>query len=129
MPITVLLADGNESIRKAIQILLAHALDIHILAQATNFAQTVEFALKLKPQVILLDLHMPDEGLMTVEEVKSKLMGSGLLAISLWYDEETRALAKNMGAMKLLDKARLGTDLISAIRNCVKTGKSDSETK
>jgi chemotaxis response regulator CheB len=121
MPITVLLADGNESIRKAIQILLAHASDIHILAQATNFAQTVEFTSKLKPQVILLDLHMPDERLMKAEEVKSKLMGSGLLAISLWNDEETRALAKNMGAMKLLDNARLGTDLIPAIRNCVKT--------
>jgi chemotaxis response regulator CheB len=119
MPITVLLADGNESIRKAIQNLLAHSPDIHILAQATNFAQTVEFASKLKPQVILLDLHLPDEKFMKAEEVKSKLMSSGLLAISLWNDEETRALAKNMGAMKLLDKARLGTDLIPAIRNCV----------
>jgi hypothetical protein len=39
-----------------------------------------------------------------------------LLAISIWKDDETKALAENIGAATLMDKAGLATELIRAIR-------------
>jgi len=40
---------------------------------------------------------------------------SRVLAISVWDDEETKTLADNYGAVKLLDKINLGTQLIPSI--------------
>jgi hypothetical protein len=60
---------------------------------------------------------MRDEHAITPSQVKSGLIGSQLLAISIWKDGETKALAEAMGAVKLLDKSNLATQLIPAIRH------------
>jgi hypothetical protein len=59
---------------------------------------------------------MSDERTVTHGQVKSALNGARLLAMSVWNDDETRYLAKSMGAVKLLDKTKLATELIPAIR-------------
>jgi len=52
----------------------------------------------------------------TQQQVKSCLTSvSRLLAISIWNDAETKALAASFGAVQLLDKTKLGTELIPAI--------------
>lgn len=51
-------------------------------------------------------------------QLKFGLIGSRLLAISIWKDGETNALAESMGAVKLLDKTELATELIPAIKHC-----------
>jgi two-component system response regulator DevR len=113
---TVLLADDNESVRKAIVRLLQGDPDIQVLAQGATFAQTIELASKLHPQVIVLDVHMSDERAVTLAQLKSALMGSRLLAMSIWNDDETKSLAETIGAAALLDKTKLATELIPAIR-------------
>jgi DNA-binding NarL/FixJ family response regulator len=117
MSTTVLLADDNEIMRKAILNLLQDDPDIRVLAQSASFGQTMQLASKLHPQVIVLDLHMSDERTVTPSEVKSCLVGSRLLAMSLWNDDETKSLAETIGAAKLLDKANLVTELIPAIKH------------
>ncbi len=110
MSITVLLADDSETMRTAILRLLQVAPDIQVLAQGSGFTQTLELASKLHPQVILLDVHMNDERSMTPVQLKAGLMGSTLLAMSIWTDEETRSFAKTLGADTLLDKAKLAEE-------------------
>ena len=61
---------------------------------------------------------MKDENSITPVQLKSGLMGSRLLAISIWNDDETKSLAKSIGADVLLDKSNLAAELIPAIRNC-----------
>jgi DNA-binding NarL/FixJ family response regulator len=114
---TVLLADDDEIMRKAIVVLLQVDPNIQILGQASSFAQTLELASKLRPQVIVLDLHMNNEKSVTPAQLKSGLMGSQLLAISLWSDDETKFLAKAIGADVLLDKSNLAAELIPAIKH------------
>lgn len=118
MSTTVVIADDHDLIRKVVVRLLAADPDIQVLEQASSFAQTLELASKLNPHVIILDLHMKDEESMTVTQFKSGLNGSRLLAISLWNDDETKALAKAFGADVLLDKSNLAAELIPAIRRC-----------
>jgi len=113
---TVLLADDNECVRAAILRLLQNDPDIQVLAQGASYAQTIELASKLHPQVIVLDIHMNDERTVTPAQLKSALMGSRLLAMSIWNDDETKSLAKTIGAASLLDKSELASELIPAIK-------------
>ena len=117
MKISVLLADDSEIIRKVLADLLQADPEIELVAECVSFAQTMERASKLHPQVIVLDVHMSDERAVTPSHLKFGLIGSRLLAISIWKDDETKALAEKFGAATLLDKANLATTLIPAIKH------------
>ena len=116
MKISVLLADDSEIMRKVIVDLLRHDPEIEVVAECGSFAQTMERASKLHPQVIVLDVHLGDERTVTPTQLKFGLIGSRLLAISIWKDDETKALAGAIGALTLLDKSNLANTLIPAIK-------------
>jgi DNA-binding NarL/FixJ family response regulator len=118
MTISVLLADDSEIMRKVIVDLLKSDPEIEVVAESVGFSQTIQLAAKLRPQVIVLDVHMSDERTVTRAQVKSGLIGSRLLAISVWHDDETKCLAETLGAATLLDKTKLTAELIPAIKDC-----------
>jgi DNA-binding NarL/FixJ family response regulator len=123
MPIRVLIADDSDIMRTALASTLKADPDLEVVGEATNFAETLERAGTLNPDLVLLDLHMPDERRYSPEIVKGPLLqNSGcILAISVWNDVDAVALAKNIGAVALLDKADLFSTLISTIKMyCVK---------
>ena len=113
--ISVLLADDSLIMRKAIADLLKSDPEIQLMAEAGNFAQTIELISKLRPRVVVMDLHRGDENNVNPSQVKSCLNGSRLLAIS-WNDSETKMLAKRLGAVTLMDKLNLASELIPAIK-------------
>ena len=129
MPISVFIADDNERVRKVVVSLLQVAPVIEIVGEASCFAQTLQLASKIHPGVIVLDIHMGDEHSMTPAQLKSSLISSCLLAMSIWTDDETRSLAEAIGAIKLLDKSTLGIDLIPAIRDCANVQNRDQAPK
>jgi DNA-binding NarL/FixJ family response regulator len=118
MPITVLLADDAAVMRQAIRRVLESEPGIEIIGETADFAQTIKMATDLKPQVVVMDLHMPNASRVTPSDVKASFASSAsqLLAISIWDDEGSQALAKTYGAVAFLDKVNLGTDLIPAIK-------------
>ena len=130
MPITVLVADDKEAVLRAVRVLLRQDPEIRIVGQAGNYQQTTQSILDLKPQVVVMDLHMPDESSINPQEIKSLLdtSGSGLIAMSFWNDKDTQAVAKNLGAVTLLDKLSLVTELIPAIKAATVTPKKTSGT-
>src|ERR1700681_1730460 len=95
MPISVLLADDSEFVRRSIRRLLETHPEIELVGEAADFAQTIQIANELKPQFIVMDLHMPDETKIPASEVKSQLNSgaSRILAVSIWQDENAHALA------------------------------------
>jgi DNA-binding NarL/FixJ family response regulator len=116
MSIKILLADDSEIVRRGIRQLVAAQTEIQIVAEAVDFAQTIQMANDLKPRVIVMDLHMPDEFNVTPQDMKSLLNhGSQLLAISLSNDEDAKELAESFGATILLDKIDLANTLIPTI--------------
>ena len=117
MCIRVLLADDTPVMRKAIRGVLGHEPEIKLVGEAENFAQTLTMTRKFKPQVVILDLHMPDSSYLTPMNVNEGLRAyqASVLAISVWNDEDTRVLAQSYGATTLLDKLHLGQELIPAV--------------
>jgi DNA-binding NarL/FixJ family response regulator len=118
MPITVLVADDKEVVFSSIRLLLGPDPEIRIVGEVGSFQQTIQSALDLKPQVVVMDIHMPDDSSVSPQEIKSLLdtSESRLIAMSFWNDEDTQALAKRFGAVTLLDKMRLVTELIPAVK-------------
>ena len=116
MTISVLVADDREVMRKVIVDLLKSDSEIDVVAESVGFARTIQLAAKLNPQVIVLDVHMSDERTVIRAELRSTLSSSRLLAMSVWNDDETKYLAKAMGAVALLDKSKLVAELIPAIK-------------
>lgn len=109
MSIRVLLADDAEAIRKAIRALLSEREDIALVGEAATFSETIQKADELLPDEIVLDLHMADN--------VTQLLPAGpkLLAISFANDDEAKASAGKIGAVRLLDKMKLASELIPAI--------------
>lgn len=114
MPVKVLLADDAKIVRAAIRDLLTDSPDIvELVGEAADFPQTIKMANDLKPQVIVMDLHIARANKPDV--VKDCFSGSTLLAISIANDEEANGLAKSYGAVQLLDKMKLCDELVPAI--------------
>jgi DNA-binding NarL/FixJ family response regulator len=114
--VKILIADDSEIVRGGIRQLLSAEDEIAIVGEAASFAEVILMARDLEPNVVVLDLHMPDEINVPPQEVKSLLnRGSQLLAISVWNDEESRELAESIGAAVFLDKMELGSKLIPTI--------------
>ena len=122
MTISVLLVDDNEIVRNAISRLLKNDPEIQVVAETSSLAQTTQLISKLCAKIGLMDIHLGDENKVTFSEVKSRLNGSSLLAISIWNDNETKALADSYGAFAFLDKANLAYELIPAIKWCAQRG-------
>ena len=115
MRISVLLVDDAEVIRTAIRGLLKREPSIEVCGEAVNFSQTIELAANLKPDIILLDLRMPDSDKFEPNSLARQLASSKVLAMSFLRDDEAETIAERYGAVALLDKANLFDELVPAI--------------
>ena len=61
LPIKVLLADDSEIMREAIKKLLKDEPRIHIVGEASSFGAAMQLVADLKPDILLLDLHLPQK--------------------------------------------------------------------
>ena len=117
MSIRVLVADDSHIMRSMIVRALNEDASLSVVGEAASFAETLSYTAALKPDIIVLDLLMPDEGRFTCESIKSGLQQAGcVLAISIWNDDEAQWRAKSYGARKLLDKSKLAAELIPTIK-------------
>jgi DNA-binding NarL/FixJ family response regulator len=115
-PIRLLLADDSSIMREAIRKLLEEEPRIEIVGEAATFAAAMQMVADFKPDVLLLDLHMPQKRDLAAPLVKSQLhCVEYTLAISFANDEEAKSLAASYGAVALLDKMTLYSQLLPAI--------------
>ncbi len=114
MPITILLADDSETIRRVIRRLLEKQPGLEIVGEAGDYAQTAQMATELKPEIILMDLYMPDLPSLGLQP-RLEVGRARVIAISIFNDDRANELAVSLGAVRLLDKANLYAELIPTI--------------
>ena len=114
----VLIAVESEIMRTAIRKTLEEESNINIVGEASTFADTRQMIVDLKPDVLLLDLRLPQKWACAPALVKAQLGTVCTLATSLSNETEAKALAQSYGAAALLDKMTLYTDMVPAIRRC-----------
>jgi DNA-binding NarL/FixJ family response regulator len=121
---TLLLADDSELIRKSVKRILGSEPAITVVGGAANFQETIDKTADLKPDILLLDLHMPDDRSLLPEYIKTNLrpLGSQIKIIGMSLsgdkDDEMRELGASLGAGTVLEKARFEEELIPAILSC-----------
>ncbi len=115
-PIRILLADDSAIMLEAICKLLSEEPRIKVIGEASTFAAAMQLVADCKPDVLLLDLHMPQKRGLHAPLVKAQLRCvEYTLAISFANDEEAKSLAAGYGAVALLDKMTLYSQLVPAI--------------
>jgi DNA-binding NarL/FixJ family response regulator len=121
MAISILLADDSDVFRRSVRRFLEDGdTQIEILGETSDFAEALQMARDLRPQILLMDLHL-DDSPMSAEQLKACLHSdTALLAMSFSNDAEATTIANEMGAAALLDKMNLTDELIPTILRLAK---------
>ena len=113
----ILVADDHALVREGIIALLKRHDDIEVMAEAADGRETIDKAVKLRPDIVLMDIAMPGlGGLEATLEIKKANPDIKILVLSQYDDKEyiSRLLKAKVSGYIL--KHAVGTDLISAIR-------------
>jgi DNA-binding NarL/FixJ family response regulator len=116
----VLLADDSADVRRAVTALLSREPTVIVIGEVSSYPELMEKLREFKPDVVVMDIHMPGEDRVEPSVLKRQLNGSCVLAMSVWNDEATHSLAQSFGASQLLDKGNLATTLMAAIEECMR---------
>jgi len=117
-PIRVMIVDDHEIVREGLQILLAEEAEFEVIGTAGNGATALALAQQLNPDVILMDLVMPDlDGI----EVTRRILGSNpsarVLILTTFAEDQRVRDAIRAGATGYLLKDVLKADLLRALRD------------
>ncbi|MCU0958679.1 MAG: response regulator transcription factor [Pirellulaceae bacterium] len=126
MAITVLVADDHEVVRTGLARLLEDS-DITIVGEAENGEQAVEQTMKHNPDVVLMDIRMPDsDGLAALEKIRKKKPEVRIVMLSTYDNPTYVARSVALGAADYVLKDSSREELIAAITRAA-SGESPSQ--
>jgi pilus assembly protein CpaE len=115
--IRVLVVDDISETRENIRKLLQFENDIEVAGTARSGKEGIQLAGELDPDVVLMDINMPDiDGITATEEIRRKSPHVQIIILSVQGDQNYMRRAMLAGARDFLTKPPMGDELISAIR-------------
>jgi len=127
--ISVLLVDDNPTFLRIAARFLQSQEGVVVVGTASGGKESLVKAKELQPQVILLDLAMPDlPGLEAIPRLRDMLPEAGIIALTLLDTKGYRQAALAAGADDFIPKVALNTDLLPAIRRVAQTGHLSEKT-
>ncbi len=115
--IRVMLADDHNIVRRGLRILLDSEPDIEVVAQAKDGREAVERAMETRPDVVVMDVSMPElNGIESTRQIGELLPRTKVLALSMHKDGVYVREALRAGARGYLPKDSEDDALVSAIR-------------
>jgi DNA-binding NarL/FixJ family response regulator len=115
--ISVLLADDYALVRTGFKLMLNAQPDLSVVGEAADGEQAVELSRRLRPDVVLMDLHMPGMGgVRATELITTELPGVRVLALSTFDLDENVVAALRAGADGFLPKDVSPEELIEGVR-------------
>ena len=116
-PLRILIADDHAVVREGLEAILNTQADMTLVGMATNGEEAVSLAEELKPDVILIDLVMPQmDGVAAIQAIRADNPRAQILVLTSFADDERVFPAIKAGAMGYLLKDTLRQDLLQAIR-------------
>jgi DNA-binding NarL/FixJ family response regulator len=117
VPIRVLIADDQALIRRGMAMLLDAETDIQVVGQAADGAEAVELAQRLKPDVVLMDLHMPRKsGVLATREITAALPRTRVMVLTTFDRDELVFDAVRAGAQAYLLKDASEDEVLETVR-------------
>lgn len=117
MSISILLADDHAIVRDGLKTLLEAQSDLRVAGQAANGREAVSAAAELKPDVVVMDISMPDmNGVEAARRIRVAQPATRVVMLSMHGNAEHVYRALEAGATGYLLKESAGAELVAAIR-------------
>jgi pilus assembly protein CpaE len=115
--IRVLIVDDIAETRENVRKLLQFESDVDVVGTARSGREGIQLASEMDPDVILMDINMPDiDGITATEEIRQKSPHIQVVILSVQGDPNYMRRAMLAGARDFLTKPPMGDELISAIK-------------
>jgi len=116
-PIRILLVEDQEIVRSGVRMLLEGQADLSIIGETGNGSQAIQLASQLEPDIILLDITLPDiSGIEVTRRLRQSGCRSHIVALTIHEDEQFFFEMLQAGASGYVPKRAASEDLINAIR-------------
>src|SRR5574339_712332 len=115
--IRVMIVDDVSETRENVRKLLQFESDVDVVGVARTGKEAIQLSLDLNPDVVLMDINMPDmDGISATEAIRSKQPAVQVVILSVQGDQNYMRRAMLAGARDFLTKPPMGDELISAVR-------------
>ncbi|SFK78006.1 two component transcriptional regulator, LuxR family [Paenibacillus sp. 1_12] len=117
--IKLCIVDDHAVVRSGLMMLLNAKEDMEVIGEASEGNEAIELALRLRPDVVLMDLSMPHgkDGLTAAKDLKQVLPDTAILILTMHDDDEYLFRAIHAGASGYILKTAPHDELLTAIRS------------
>jgi DNA-binding NarL/FixJ family response regulator len=121
--IELMVAEDSLAFREGLRDLFGATADIHLTGEAVNGLEACSLAKRLQPDVILMDLHMPElNGIEATRRILASSPHIAVLVLTMYDDDESVFAAMRAGARGYLLKGALKAEILQAIRSVAAGG-------
>jgi len=114
--IRVMLVDDHEIVRQGLRTLLERREHLQVVAEAGSVAEAVEVGVRVRPDVIVMDVRLPDgTGIEACRDIRAECPDVRVLMLTSYADDEAVYASIIAGAAGYLLKQTRGRELVSAI--------------
>ncbi|MFD6439977.1 response regulator [Peribacillus sp. NPDC060186] len=116
--IKVLFVDDHEMVRIGVSAYLSAQADIEVIGEADNGLKAVELAMELRPDIILMDLVMPEmDGIEATKRIIEKWPEAKIIIVTSFLDDEKVYPALEAGATSYMLKTSKASEIARAVRS------------
>jgi DNA-binding NarL/FixJ family response regulator len=119
-PARLLIVDDHDLIRESTQVMLDGETDLEVVGEAVNGRHALELCRQLRPDLVLMDVRMPEmDGLTATREIKKEMPAISVLLVSAYESEDYRREATSAGAAGYILKDAERHQLLEAVRTAL----------
>jgi DNA-binding NarL/FixJ family response regulator len=112
----LLIVDDHDLIRESTQLMLEGEPDLEVVGEAANGHHALELCRQLRPDLVLMDVRMPEmDGLTATREIKKEMPTISVLMVSAYESEDYRREAASAGATDYILKDAERYQLLEAV--------------
>ncbi|MDQ1661656.1 MAG: two-component system, NarL family, response regulator DevR [Blastococcus sp.] len=121
--VRVFLVDDHEVVRRGVADVLSTDPHLTVVGEAKNAAEAMARIPALRPDVVVLDVRLPDgDGVTVCRDLRARMPDLGVVMLTSYSDDEALFQAIMAGASGYLLKQILGQDLVTAVRTVAAGG-------
>jgi DNA-binding NarL/FixJ family response regulator len=115
--IRILIADDHPAFRRGLELIISDVEDLEVVGQAATGHSAVELSSELAPDVVLMDLRMPNlNGIEATRHIVRGTPTTAVVVLTMFEDDDSVFAAMRAGAHGYLLKGADGDDIVRAIR-------------
>jgi len=115
--IRILIADDHAVVREGLRAMLGSEIDMEVVGEAATGKEVVERAVELRPDVILMDIQMPDvNGIEATRRILESNPNAGVVVLTMFEDDDSVFSAMRSGARGYVLKGAPPSEILKVLR-------------